>query len=597
MPGLVVKGFGGLVPRTASLNLPDNMAEEAVNCDLQSGELVGLPQLELVIDLSPRLVRDPVTGMMIKPLKAYRLPPKPGVDAPDAWLPLPSPYSCVCRSPLTNDVYERIYWTNPDDNNGPWTINYVELQSAVTPYNVGVVQPDLSIVPTVTTVGGDTTVPAVARSYVYTFVNGYGEESAPSVPSVVVAGPPDATWVISGLPSGPPAAPPGKNYFQVDKMRLYRTLTSQTQGAQFYKCGEWGVPPGAPPVLNDNARDEEIVNNILLVSTDYANPPEGLDGLIALPGGMMVGFTDNTLHFCEPYQPHAWPAKYDISVVYNIIALALWQQSLVVITNGPPSTGAGNSPANYQLTQVQVAEPCIARGSVITDLMGVYYASQNGLVMLNYYGMQNQTLSLFTKNIWLTEYHADKIIACRHRSQYLAITGEETGFIIDYAEQRLGVMKLTTFEDVVSIWNDEYNGSTYAMADGKVLLWDSPTSQKLMFRWRSKQFFRPMPENLGAAYVSLHHEVLNILPPYQPPCECGDDPLLRLPDGVNAQFRVFDGSDPPQLRMTRNLSKCQEIFRLPSGFKAFNYQFEVVSRVPISFIRMAPTLKELRSVG
>ena len=105
MTAFVVKDFGGTIPKADPRALPDNMAEEAINCDLANGPLDGLPAPELVKDLSA------VSGTV---RKAYRLPGPTSSD-PDAWLPLPSEFSSVVRSPLANDTLHRIYWTNPPD--------------------------------------------------------------------------------------------------------------------------------------------------------------------------------------------------------------------------------------------------------------------------------------------------------------------------------------------------------------------------------------------------------------------------------------------------------------------------------------------------
>src|SRR5262245_12969025 len=95
-----IKNMGGVLPRMDDRLIPDNMASEAVNIDLTGGQLLGLPASEFLIDLGPGVER------------AYRFPDHNGVVT---WLKLPSRYSSVVRSPVVNDVYDRIYWTNPGD--------------------------------------------------------------------------------------------------------------------------------------------------------------------------------------------------------------------------------------------------------------------------------------------------------------------------------------------------------------------------------------------------------------------------------------------------------------------------------------------------
>lgn len=438
-----------------------------------------------------------------------------------------------------------------------------------------------------------TGIPEVARSYTFTYIDIYGEESSPAVPSAILDAASDGTWVLHGLPTSVPASPGGTHYPAPAKIRIYRTLTGTT--TDFFQVAE--VTFGSA-TYTDVIPDTTIVNNNTLGTTSFLPPPPQLDGLVGFPGGMLMGFTGNTIHFCEPERPNAWPAGYDQSLQYQIQGFGVWQNSLVVLTKGFPSTGAGTAPANFIFSQVQVPEPCISRGSIITDLMGVYYASQNGLVMLNYFGMQNQTLSNFTKQIWLDDFHAADIIACRHRAQYLAINGTGTGFIIDYTEPRLGVVKLNTFLGVTCVWNDVFTGDTYMLANKVVYLWDSadPAALSLRYRWRSKQFYLPAPTSLGACQISLATAVetppgSDALPPLD-----NADASLDLPAGVNAIFRLYAGPEGKTLVITKVLDKARMIFRLPSGRKVFNWQCEIVGRVAVHSIELASTMKELGQV-
>jgi hypothetical protein len=344
---------------------------------------------------------------------------------------------------------------------------------------------------------------------------------------------------------------------------------------------------------------------------------------------MLAGFIGNTVYFCEPDRPHTWPGIYAQSVHYDIVQMVVWQSYLMVLTSGFPSAGSGNTPSNFLFTQTQVPEPCIARGSVLVDLMGVYYASQNGLILFTGYAMQNVTLTMVSKNEWLSYYHAADIICARHRMQYLAVNGTDQGFLVDYAEARLGFEDLTTMQGVVSIWNDEHTGDTYLMANKIAYRWDSPNTLPQTYRWKSKVFFTPLPISLGAVQIAadqsitpgaeftLHVSFLDggdMLGPAPvssveftfdesvldsedmlAPLVSLDNGKVTLPVGVNATFTYNAG---PQLTpiMTRNLSVPQEIFRLPKGFKTFQHQFEVTSRVPIYSIQLATTLEELKAV-
>lgn len=564
------------------------MAELAYNCDLSGGNLKGFSSLELAVDfsLSPNTIR-----------RAYRYPDPDGVGA-DVWLDLPSEYSSVVRSPLANDTNRRLYWTNPSETCPKWATRAM-LLAGTTPWDLGILQP-------VATAGGALTVgvaggsaPSVYRSYCFTYVNQYGEESAPNFPSTVVGGPSDGTWSMTGLPTAAPPNPAGRNYPPVIGLNLYRTVSGAQTGGQFFLVAQFNFatsPPTSP--YTDPVSDVSIIGGSgfpPLLTTSWRNPPDFLDGLTALPGGMLVGFVGNTVHFCEPNRPHTWPASYDQSLGYVIVGLAVWQQALVALTKGFPSTGSGNSPSNFVFTTVRAAEPCIARGSIVTDLSGVYYASQNGLIQLSGYGAQNQTLQLFTQNKWTVDYVASNIVACKHRAGYLALNGTTEGFFLDYGEPKNGVVKLSTFDGAVSVWVDEYSGAAYLMSSSKkVYRWESPNTAALNYRWRSKLFFLASPASMGACFVNTDPTIETAANPGTPALDNGDT-NIQLPIGVNAIFRLYRGTEKT-LVLTRNLRKAQEYFRVPAGAKAHHWQCEIVSRVPIDSVEIASTMKELRGV-
>lgn len=586
MVAWTVANMGGEVPKLDPRLLGPAQAAEAWNVDTESGPLDGLSALVEIHDMTA------VPGDI---LRAYRVPGPQPTDG-DVWLPLPSPYSSVVRSPLTNDTLHRFYWTNPGQ--GAFWSTYERIRDGKRPYNLGFRPPNPLYVPYSRADGGSAPdkLPYIARSYLYTFVDEYGLESSPSTPSDVVEGASDAYWFVS-IPYNAAASrdylDDSTYYPNIVSLRIYRTVAGFGTGAQFYRIRD--VPVDLTQnayTFTDTYGDSVAANNLPLESTGWLPPPKDLDGLTVMPGGFLVGFTGNTLHFCEPDRPHAWPASYDIAVQYKIVGLGVWNQSLMVMTEGYPSSGTGSHPSAFTLSQVQVAEPCIARGSIVTDLLGVYYASQNGLVMLSYYGLQNQTLATMTKNIWLSRFKARHIIACRHRNQYLALNSPGSGFMIDYSEQRLGVVQVDLANNASCIWNDVYSGDAYVMANKKVYRWDSPDVDSMPWRWKSKIFVLGKPGNMGACQVTAGPEIL-VVPVYASTTYPGDS-VIALPATVNLIFRLYADGD---MIWQRTLAKEFNEFRLPSGYKAFEYQFELVSRVPVFRVEFASVMKELRGVS
>jgi len=605
VPAWEIKGMGGMIPIVDPRLLGDNMAEASVNCDLTSGQVHGLFAPVLIKDFSHLPGPVEKAYLFLGPIA------EDGTYDP-VWVPLPHKHTSVVRSPLANDSTNRLYYTVPGAVTPYWT-NYEMVKAGTPPYSLGTQRPPLTDPPgsfnpwepaIIEIFGGTTTLPPVSRAYLYTWKNSIGEESAPSQTTQVREGPSDAAWVIR-IPSEPFIAP-DRNYPPITELWLYRTVTGDQTGTQYVAIKSWVFPvteelifPGNPDTFfftDEDVPDEAIIGNAILPSVGWENPPDYLDGLVSMPGSLMMGFVGNTIYFCEPNRPHTWPSVYAQSLHYNIVALVVWQQFLLALTTGYPSTGSGNSPSNFIFAQSQVPEPCVSRGSVVVDLTAVYYASQNGLVQISGYGMTNVTHQLVDKEKWQEKYRAAHIFACRHRSQYLAVNETDSAFLLDQADPRVAFEDLTTFKGVISVWNDEYYGDTYLMADKKVYKWDDTTQARLRYRWRSKRFFAPTPISLGAVQVTLGPEV-EIPRTGQfasPPLDNGD-PTLALPDGAWGVFRYYAGPDF-QLIMERTLSKQQDIFRLPKGFRAFDHQIEIVSMASIYSVQLGTTMTELRGV-
>ena len=574
-----VQGVGGARPRFDERLLPDMAAADAINCDLTRGTIAPITVPELVHELGTTAAR------------AYRLS-GPEAGDPDAWLPLPSPYSSAVRSPLANDSLRRVYWTNPGEG-ARWN-TYARIIAGSPTFDLGTATPSSAKTPTVSVTGGtpSTSVPYVSRSYLVTYVDDYGQETAPCPPSDVVTGASDGTWKVT-ISGTVPTTPVGKSYPTLTKCRLYRTVTGQGAGAAFYHVAEFTMPNPTPASTTgyvDTSTDALVVLNDVLASTDWAPPPDELDGLVAMPGGFLVGFSGNTIHFSVPYRPHAWPAGYDQSVVHDIVGLGVVQQSLVVVTNGYPSVGSGTSPEQFTLTAIQTVEPCLSRGSIIVDLEGVGYASNNGFMRVGPGGLQNMTRGLLTTHQWISEYFPTEMLACLHDSQLLAFDDSGVGASIDYAEDRLGISRITIAPGISAVWNDNENGHTYFCSGNTVYRWAPPIGDPMVAYWKSKEFNLPEPTNIGAIEILADASILTITVPTDPPLEPAS-PVL--PDGVHCALALYaDGA----LISTSYITAVKTLLRPPSGFKAQRWQFTILTRVPVIQVRLASTVRELAGV-
>lgn len=187
MTAFRIAGFSGLVPRLAKQLLAPNQAQIATNCILTSGDL--RPRN------GPLLVATPVIDDEI--LSMFRMEK----DGNEKWLAWDKDVD-VARSPVAGNTERRFYYTGDGE---PRASEYDLATGGTGPYPSGCfvlgVTPPLTKI-TATPSGG--TGATISRSYAYTFVTPWGEESAPSPASAVTTGKVDDTWALSTMDAAPP---------------------------------------------------------------------------------------------------------------------------------------------------------------------------------------------------------------------------------------------------------------------------------------------------------------------------------------------------------------------------------------------------------
>lgn len=192
MTFVALKAFRGSAPRYSNRLLEGNQAQRAWNCRITSGRLDPIKGPSLVTSL-------PSVGAPIRTKFRYRHFVN---GAPtDNWLVWAQDVD-VQLSPLSNDERGVFYFTSADFE--PRVSSYeLAVAGAHYPnawYALGVPSPTTA--PTLTPSGG--TAPVESRSYAYTFVTPWGEESGPSPASAVASGNTNGTWALSALQTAPP---------------------------------------------------------------------------------------------------------------------------------------------------------------------------------------------------------------------------------------------------------------------------------------------------------------------------------------------------------------------------------------------------------
>jgi hypothetical protein len=254
-----------------------------------------------------------------------------------------------------------------------------------------------------------------ATSYVYTFVNDLGEESAPSPASATILKDDGtsitvttATAVQSGFSTD----------YGVATKRIYRAVTGNT-GTVFRFVAEI---PLAQADYVDELTDSELGD--VLESDEWDLPPDDLRGILALPNGIMVGFRRNQLCFSVQNHPHAWPVRFRLNTDTDIVAIGNIDTTVVVGTEAFPYTAAGNDPSAFSMTKLEVPQACVSKRSLAyLSAIGIVFASPDGLIAVSGNGrISNLTESVYTRKQWQA-LRPETILGVAHDDVYHFFSG------------------------------------------------------------------------------------------------------------------------------------------------------------------------------
>ncbi|CAB4134808.1 hypothetical protein UFOVP275_18 [uncultured Caudovirales phage] len=332
------------------------------------------------------------------------------------------------------------------------------------------------------------------RLYVYTWVTDYGEESPPCPVTADVQWQSGLTVTLSGFQ----AVPAGR---AISKQRIYRSQSSSQNGTSLFFIEERAASTGN---YVDTHSPTDFQN--VLPSLNYDAPPSDLAGLIALPNGMMVGFSGKQLCFSEPYQPHAWPVKYRLTASYQIVGLGAYGTTIVAGTAGYPYVVSGNSPDSMVEQRIEVNLPCI-NGRGLVDLgYSVAYPSNDGLVVVSGSGASVVTDALFTRADW-QKLSPSSIVSGQFSGRYFASfsyqnpdgTTSSGTRVIDLTGQQPFVLRYSFKAD--AFFYDIATGILYYAVGDTVYGFDALGELNATMSWTSKRFVLQNPASFGAILV------------------------------------------------------------------------------------------------
>jgi hypothetical protein len=449
---------------------------------------------------------------------------------------------------------ERTYYTG----DGAPKVTDTTLALAAAPYpmaarDLGVPKPPSAITASLATVfakAGSAEAMQETVFYVYTYVSDWGSEGAPSNVSIQVDKQRVDTVSLTGF-----SAPPSGNY-GINRMRIYRTKAS-AGGAEFYLFRTVAI--GTQLVVD---ADEELGE--VMPTATWEMPPADLKGLISLWNGMLAGISGNSVRFCEAYVPYAWPPEYDaVPPDGTPVALGVFGQSVLVLTTGRPLLLSGSSPDSMDQQPLEIPQGCMAARSVVSMGNGVAWSSNDGLCWYGAGGARILTSGIMTREDWQALRPAS-VIGCMYEGLYFGSYDDGTGrkgFMIDPGNAQ-GIYFLDVGFEAMHF--DELQDQLYVVADNKLMRWDAGIPMQATFK--SKVFRTPHPTNFSCAQV--------------------------VADGYPLTVKVYaDGV----LQHTQTVENRQP-FRLPSGFKAEDWQVSVVTNHAVQGLVIANNMSELGAV-
>jgi hypothetical protein len=347
-----------------------------------------------------------------------------------------------------------------------------------------------------------------------------------------------------------------------------------------------------------------------------------------MANGILAGFRGNEVYFCEPYLPHAWPASYALTVEFPIVGLAAFGESLVVATKGNPFIISGSTPAGMSQAKLPIYEPCISKRSIASDEGGALYASPNGVVKISQGFAGVSTRALMTRAEWQVYRPESMLGAVLDGRYYLFCDSPTNGFvgalILDRNEAASPMTTTTMF--TTAAYPEPTSAALHVLQSDEIKIWEGSVNEFLPFEWRSKLFILPRPLNFGAAQIeadfgdvrlseSLAEQLAELIAANQalfataidfrstvgmngPVASglIGGSALSPLPpatvDGRYLTLTVFaQGKQIAAVTVKNSLA-----VRLPSGFKADRWEFQLDGNVPVRHLKVAETSKELASL-
>lgn len=546
------KAFTGMLPRVEPHLLPAGASQDVLNASLQRGSLVPYRAPAKVADLAKVSTK----------LAIYRFGRSIDDDA-RYWFHWLNDTD-VARGAIPDDAQERTYFTEAGQppRVTDSTRATTDGQMPSTWYRLGIPAPTSRA--TVTVALQPDPPSGLERQsclLAYTFVSAWGEEGPPNEVSEPFNAATNDTLNVINM-EGPPVGE-----YNITLKRLYISTTDATGTAvlRFWK----EVPAGAV-TFSDKVDFTELGE--ALPERALVPPPADLFGLMAHPGGFMIGFSGKRVYRSEVFKPFGWP--YYSPVADEIVGGAIMGQATVVCTKGDTYLATQADPVTLTPLRLDGNQPCVAKRTIRAFKGGVVYASPDGLVMVDQAGgVGVVTEELLTRAQWQA-YRPASMHASVHDNRYFCwfdTSTERGGLILDLTR---GAMSLTrTDVYATASYSDGRRDELFlALPDGNVHKWDGG-AVPLAMRRVSKRYILERAQNIGAAQVVAE----------------------AYPVTFRLRATIETSGGPLDMEMQHQVTSGRP-FRLRGNYRARSYEFTVEGNAAISEVTVASVLGNITAV-
>ncbi len=541
---ITVSEFGGMAPKIDPALLAEKLAVTAVNTGFESGALAPVS-----IGVVPSIE---FSGLPESTMSVLR----PAHDGTRLAFSTQTTGEAFASMMAPSDKWGRVYYTT---SLGPrFTVrdNYIAGGLKVDPvsYKLGMKQPLYQVVvgtPAYTLKAGESA-DLVRVAYIFTFVDAYGHESAPSNPSTIAEIPTNVAF--STALSFTAESLPDTNVAGAVR-RIYRAAFDGS-------VSTWQFLADIPLALG--AWSDTIPfgqEGEALISADWVPPPV-LAQMVPMASNFAAGFIGNLLCYSEQRLPHAWPEAYRFTLKYQIVGLKPTQNGLLVATNGKPYWAFGADPASAVPVELDANLPCMSAKSLV-DMGGyVVYASQDGLVAVSGQEAKVITGEFVDRRVWLRDFNPPGLVAFAHEGLYVFGHGTKWWAFDPAAPE--GLVELTGLGVTPTTLRQAYYDAkrdTTVLLDNLGVASDVLSMVGVDYQWRSKEFATP-PVSFGVAQViaDTYPVTLRVLAGGQTQAySVADDRPLRLRSGFRAERWQIELAGAARVRRATICQAPQEL--------------------------------------